>query len=270
VDKELAEALLDMLCTALALRRGDFLCTSVDGAKLRGGDDTDIQLRQVIRDVPIFLSILTPIAVASTYVLFELGARWGADKHHIPLVAKCKGVEVLREPLKSKNALRLDHAPDVLGLVERVAQLLRRPIEPAPSYHEKVVKIVEISKLPAPAAAPARKEPASDYGVTDLLKQPEIIQFSLSNDAKKLMVESSKSADGFVHKMRTHMGELIVLHITDQSFLGNQNDDARTRARWGAAFNELVLAGCLAESTHEGVYIVSHLGYQLADLLKAS
>jgi hypothetical protein len=145
VDKDLAEALVDMLCAALNLRRRDFLCTSVDGAKLRGGDITDDELRRQIREVPAFLSLLTREAVTSTYVLFELGARWGCAKHHIPLLAKGAGTEVLREPLKERIALQMSSVPSVLQLVEDLGHLLHRQPEPANSYLEKVQDVVRIS-----------------------------------------------------------------------------------------------------------------------------
>jgi hypothetical protein len=168
LDKDLAEALVDMLCSALNLRRRDFLCTSVEGAKLRGGDVTDDELRRQIREAPAFLSLLTREAVSSTYVLFELGARWGCAKHHIPLLAKGAGTEVLREPLKATNALQMSRAPDVLQLVEDLGHLLNVRPEPANSYLEKVQHVVRISSTAVstggqtlsetPKATNARKE----------------------------------------------------------------------------------------------------------------
>jgi hypothetical protein len=77
-DADVAVAVVDLLCTALGLRLSQFVCTSVDGAKLQGGDITDEVLRREIQRVPAFISILTQRAVSSTYVLFELGARWGS------------------------------------------------------------------------------------------------------------------------------------------------------------------------------------------------
>jgi hypothetical protein len=147
VDEDLAEALLDLLCTALPLRRVDFLCTSVDGSKLRGGDDTDEVLRREICDVPAFLSLLTQKSMASTYVLFELGARWGCKKHHIPLLAKGAGPEVLKEPLKATNALRLTSEADVLQLVQDVAHVLHLHAEPPNSYLKKARRVVEIASV---------------------------------------------------------------------------------------------------------------------------
>jgi len=144
-DEDLATALVDMLRAALNLRMSDFLCTSVDGAKLKGGDVTDDVLRTQIREVPAFLSLLTAKAVASTYVLFELGARWGCGKHHIPLLAKGAGTEVLKEPLKSRNALRLSRTEDCLQLAQDLCEFLHRTPEPAHSYLQKVHNVVRIS-----------------------------------------------------------------------------------------------------------------------------
>jgi hypothetical protein len=148
-DKDLAEELVDLLCSALRLGRSDFMCTSVDGSKLRGGDDTDDVLRKDIREVPAFLSLLTRRAIASTYVLFELGARWGFGTHHIPLLAKGAGTEVLKEPLKGKNALQLSNEADVHQLVEDMGRILRRKPEPVQSYLKRIRNIVEISQAGA-------------------------------------------------------------------------------------------------------------------------
>ncbi|HEX4265658.1 MAG TPA: toll/interleukin-1 receptor domain-containing protein [Verrucomicrobiae bacterium] len=149
-DQDLAEAIVDLLCSALSLRRADFMCTSVDGSKLRGGDETDDVLRDHIREVPAFLSLLTPHAVGSTYVLFELGARWGHSRHHIPLLAKGAGTEVLKEPLKSKNALQLNRESEVFQLVEDLGHVLNCKIEPPNSYMSKVRNVVQIAGTAAP------------------------------------------------------------------------------------------------------------------------
>jgi Mrp family chromosome partitioning ATPase len=145
VDEDIAEALVDLLCTALPLRRADFRCTSVAGAQLGGGDITDDRLRREIREAPAFLSLITKQSFASTYVLFELGARWGSGQPHIPLLAKGAGVEVLKEPLKATNALQLNDENNVLQLVHDLAGILGRKSEPPHSYINKVRKVVEIS-----------------------------------------------------------------------------------------------------------------------------
>ena len=154
-DQDLAGALVDLLCSALHLRRSDLLCTSVDGAKLPGGADTDEVLRSRIITAPAFLSVLTPAAVKRTYVLFELGARWGSGYSHIPLLGKGAGAEVLKEPLKATNALRLGRESDVLQLVHDVGIVLQRQAEPVHGYLNEARKIVVLSKAGALAQARA-------------------------------------------------------------------------------------------------------------------
>jgi hypothetical protein len=144
-DADLAAALVEMLCAALHLRLSEFVCTSVEGARLRGGDETDNVLRRQISDSPAFLSLLTPKAVTSTYVLFELGARWGSGQHHIPLLAKGAGTEVLKEPLRAKNALRLSEEAGVLQLVTDLAGVLGCTTEPPNSYLKKVREVAQLS-----------------------------------------------------------------------------------------------------------------------------
>jgi hypothetical protein len=77
--------------------------------------------------------------------LFELGARWGCGKHHIPLLARGAGADLLREPLKATNALRLGDESDVLQLVEDIASVLGRTSESPNSFVKKAHKIVELS-----------------------------------------------------------------------------------------------------------------------------
>jgi hypothetical protein len=74
-DKELAEALVELLRLALNLKGNEVLCTSVEGSRLAGGADTDETIREEILEVPVFIGLLSDASVESAYVLFELGAR---------------------------------------------------------------------------------------------------------------------------------------------------------------------------------------------------
>jgi hypothetical protein len=105
-DHVIAEAVVNLLRTAFRFRAAEILCTSVDGHKLAGGADTEEELRSKVREAGILISIITPASVTSSYVLFELGARWGCNRPFIPLLAAGLKPSDLREPLKSKNALQ--------------------------------------------------------------------------------------------------------------------------------------------------------------------
>jgi TIR domain len=71
-DAQLAGQLVDLLRSALNLRADRVRCTSVDGYRLPAGTDSDEQLRDEALHSTVFIGILSPLSMASAYVLFEL------------------------------------------------------------------------------------------------------------------------------------------------------------------------------------------------------
>jgi hypothetical protein len=77
-DTRLAKTLIDLLLVSLPIDPKRIRCTSVNGYRLEGGAQADDQLRTEIWGAKVFIGLLTDHSISSTYVLFELGARWGA------------------------------------------------------------------------------------------------------------------------------------------------------------------------------------------------
>jgi len=148
-DRKLLEALTDLLKAAFALRARDILCTSVPGHKLPGGTDTEDALLGLLKSAKLLIGVLTPASLGSSYVLFELGARWGLKQPLISLVACGVTMGNLQEPLKSKNALNAADENDVRQLIEDVASHLGLEIEPTPSYSKKVHHFVSVANFHA-------------------------------------------------------------------------------------------------------------------------
>jgi hypothetical protein len=94
-DARIAEALITLLRSALNILPNRIRCTSVEGFRLPAGVSTDDQLRIELRESKLFIAIITKASLQSTYVLFELGARWGANLHMIPLLAAGATPEIL-------------------------------------------------------------------------------------------------------------------------------------------------------------------------------
>lgn len=152
-DKLVAERVIDLLRAALNLRVDAIRCTSVDGYRLPVGADSDEQLREEILAARAFVGILSPMSLASAYVLFELGARWGAKKQLAPLLAPGMTTHALRGPVAGLNALSCESAAQLHQLVQDLGKLL--DIEPeAPQTYQAKIDAVVYSSAAVPAGSP--------------------------------------------------------------------------------------------------------------------
>lgn len=141
-DSELAELVVQLLTSALGLRSQDIRCTSVDGYKLPGGAETDEQLREETLAADCFIGILSAQSLSSTYVLFELGARWGAKRHLLPLLGPGLTPQALRRPLSGLNALSCDNMSELHQLVHEMAEILGIEAEPPAVYQRHVEAVI--------------------------------------------------------------------------------------------------------------------------------
>ena len=142
-DIAIAKALLLLFRTALNIAADRIRCTSVDGFKLPTGAHTDDQLRLEVRESKVFLGLITSASVESTYVLFELGARWGAELSLLPVLVKSDDKALLRGPLAAFSAVACDSRSQILQLLEDVASQLEVPMGKAASYQEQVDAVLE-------------------------------------------------------------------------------------------------------------------------------
>jgi hypothetical protein len=152
-DKVLAEALIDLLRAGLGLVASQIRCSSVDGYRLPAGVNTDDQLRIEIKAVKVLIGLLTPNSLSSTYVLFELGARWGAELFMIPLLAGTKPHE-MRGPHSVINALSCESDSQLIQLVEDIGRKLKMPPQSTSSYLKQLHEVRTLSdSLEGPTGA---------------------------------------------------------------------------------------------------------------------
>jgi hypothetical protein len=141
-DEKLAEHLVDLLLAALPIRGSEIRCTSVEGHGLEGGANFAEQLRTEIVNCPSFIALISKKSVQSEYVNFELGARWGAKKQLIPLLAPNCTLRSLKGPLANTHALRWGSSTDLQKLISQVARTLSvDPVEP--SEYDRHIKKIE-------------------------------------------------------------------------------------------------------------------------------
>jgi hypothetical protein len=145
-DVRIVTALITLLRSALNIRASHIRCTSVEGYRFDAGIPVDDHLRIELRESKLFLALLTPASIRSTYVLFELGARWGADLPMIPLLAAGAMTASLQGPLKSLNALDCVVSAQVHQLIDQIAKALNLQPESPSVYQECIDELVQNSK----------------------------------------------------------------------------------------------------------------------------
>jgi hypothetical protein len=99
-------------------------CTTVPGHKLPVGSDFAKTLVNDIGDSALVIGLLTPAALSSGWVLFELGATWGAQKNLKPLVADSVDLKALPGPLVNQHAAKLSSKSDIAQFIEEAALLI--------------------------------------------------------------------------------------------------------------------------------------------------
>lgn len=137
-DATVAKLLIALFEKALKISARGIRCTSLDGYRLPAGVETNDVLRTEVFGSALFIGLLTPSSLASTYVLFELGARWGARRPFFPVLASGSKPSDLRAPLSGLNALSMSVPDQVRQLVEDAATALSLRLEPMSSFSSEI------------------------------------------------------------------------------------------------------------------------------------
>lgn len=139
-DAAVAEALVELIRSALNVSAKDIRCTSVEGYKLPAGADSNQQLRSEVFECQAFIALLSPASLASIYVMFELGARWGTNRYLAPImIGGTKGGD-LKAPLSAIHAISGSSEADIHQLVEELGQRLEIAPE-KPAAYSKALRV---------------------------------------------------------------------------------------------------------------------------------
>ena len=185
-DVALAAQVVDLLRAALNLRAESIRCTSVDGYRLPAGADSDEQLRDEALACRALIGILSAFSLASAYVLFELGARWGAKRPLIPLLAPGIGPQALKGPLAGLNALSCESAAQLHQLVSDIAAILNvTPANPAVfQRHIEAIRYAGRSTEAGIQAAPPTVSSPPNASEADVESLPHADDYS---DAEQIL-----------------------------------------------------------------------------------
>ena len=251
-DVQVAKLLVELLGKALNLKSDAIRCTSVDGYRMQAGVPVDERLRTEVHEAELLVGIITPASVRSPYVMFELGARWGAGKPMIPLLASGATTEHLGGPLAGINALDSREGSQLHQLLEEAAQHLSVTLEKTSSYAAAVQELVK---------QPRRPLATLEQQSTDA----DSIQ--ISEDARELLVEATKDRNGSILVVRKMGGTKIQANGRQFVETGNR----RSEARWEQSIRDIFEQGFIQDPTGKGqVFKVTDTGFQAADEIAKS
>lgn len=143
-DSALVDLIVVLLRAALNLPASEIRCTSIDGYRLPIGADTDEQLRREVHAAEAFIGIISPESLKSLYVVFELGARWGAGRPLFPVLSPGTDTKILSGPLSGLNALSAGNRSQLHQLVRDLAQSLDIKAESPDAYERHIEPIVNL------------------------------------------------------------------------------------------------------------------------------
>lgn len=144
-DAALAEAIVELVRSALGLTAKEIRCSSVNGYKLPAGVNTENKLREEVNAATVVIGLITPNSLDSYYVMFELGARWGSGQFLAPLLAGVKPDE-LSGPLSLLNALSAQNESDLHHLLEGVGEQLQRQVQNPAAYIKHVATVKHLAQ----------------------------------------------------------------------------------------------------------------------------
>ena len=250
-DVDVAELLIELLRNALHLRSDEIRCTSVDGYRMHAGAPIDEELRAEVHDAELLVGLITPDSMRSAYVIFELGARWGAEKPMIPLLASGATSEHLEGPLAGINAIDARESGQVYQFVENAARYLDVTLDKTSSYMDTVNELVQRS---------------TELATTMEQQSSATEPLQLSKEARELLVEATRDEGnkGMILMTETMAG--LSIKTNGKSFV--QLGDSRSEAKWKQALDELYGHGLVEDGNGTGrVFRVTHRGYECADSL---
>lgn len=135
-DSPAASAFVKLVRDSLSIPAKDIRCTSVSGYKLPPGANADEQLRKEVFQSDVFVVLLSPKSIQSTYVMFELGARWASGRPLVPIMIDGLTPSALKAPLSAIHCVAGTSQPDLHDVVAELAKATGMPADSAAAYHD--------------------------------------------------------------------------------------------------------------------------------------
>ena len=264
-DKELARRVVVLFRAALNLPASAIRCTSVDGHRLEGGADTDDTVRNEIGSAGAFVGILSDRSMRSKYVLIELGARWGLNKHLLPLLAPQTPASVLGGPLAGKNALQADSEAQLHQMVRDVGRVLGLNPESPDVYLRQLQDVKDWRPTGGSDQHSTIQMPSADPEMTKWSEKIRIAA-ELNSAATQLLKAAAADPKATIIRTRTHNAGTSVRTTNSSNLV--EVGSVRSEAEWEGALKQLEDKGLVvARDGKREIFAVTDEGFRIADLI---
>jgi hypothetical protein len=229
-DKIIVEKFLNLIQNAFKLSENKIRCTSVPGFKLKSGDNVDLTLLKEIQNAKVFLGFISKQSLESTYVLFEIGARWGTG-HNPWLIAINDSVFVnLPKPISNFHNTSLAQRTGILQVLKEIQETLQyqsyNPVR-IDSFIEDLISSCE--------------------NMPNEVNTKSIPQLQFSETERELLKYATSSLDGTFRVIHTQDGTTLQI---DQKIIVD-SDMHREYAPYLEALDKLFEKGYLKKEEHE-------------------
>lgn len=146
-DELLVEALIVLFEKALGLDPKTIRASSIPGYKFDAGVDTDEEIRKELSSYKVVVGVLTPDSLISSYVLFELGSRWGQKLFIAPIFANGTAGRLVKGPLAGVNALSASTTADVHQFLRNVGVRVGADLRDPQHYTKQVAAVVAFASV---------------------------------------------------------------------------------------------------------------------------
>lgn len=264
-DEDTARLLINLLCNALRnLNKDEILCTSVDGHRLTIGEDADETIRHAISEAQLLIGLITPSAIKSAYVLFELGGRWLIRKPMYPLLACGAELQHLQGPLTRIQTSNCSNEAEVRDFIRHTAKTLKlTPSSPA-TYDKEIHEFIDAASESQPTETPSSSHPP-------IQRHPA---YDLSPLTKQLLVDASTPGGPNTGQIEISQTIAHTILETDISSHEMHNNNPAATSIWQNAIEELTTNQLIIETPSLSLgprihtYALTQKGFEFAHVLR--
>jgi len=187
-DEQLANALIKVLEAAFGKIK--IRCSSVPRYRFTVGGDYRAQLRAEVDQSTVFIALLTPASLRSSEVLFEIGARWGADKLLLPLLASGATPALLSGLLRVLQGVELENYEDLKTVMNQIAEVLCKKFSATSTFNGAFGVLRAESERRASVYSPRLQIREARWGARSRQRDvTELVRANLQKD--KLVIQAS-------------------------------------------------------------------------------